>query len=45
MKEKPLMSVMGSTVYPLGDKDPIPGNKDEENVPKDKEVKEHAERS
>lgn len=34
MKERPLMNVMGSTVYPLGDKDPVPGNKDKEDNPK-----------
>lgn len=39
------MSVMGSTVYPLGEKDPVPGNKDEEDDPNDKAIKEHDEKS
>lgn len=45
MEKKPLMNVMGSKVYPLGEKDPIPGNKDKEDEPNDKEIKEHAEKS
>ncbi|HVJ48267.1 hypothetical protein [Desulfitobacterium sp.] len=42
MKRKPLMNIMGSTVYPLGDKDPIPSNKDKEDEPK--EINEHVEK-
>lgn len=39
------MNIMGSTVYPLGEKDPVPGNKDEEKDTNEKEIKKNVEKS